>query len=96
MAETTKTFIKQVKGTSSELGELLQANKFEEAFDASQRLNNLLKSEQFEELTGKQIKESGLEDIQSELKKYWWANKEMRRFQGVLRGRGKALSELAN
>ncbi|MGT2779815.1 hypothetical protein [Streptococcus intermedius] len=55
-----------------------------------------MKSEQFDELTGKQIKESGLEDIQSELKKYWWANKEMRRFQGILRGRGKALSELAN
>ena len=29
MAETIETFIKQVKGTSSELGELLQTNKFE-------------------------------------------------------------------
>ncbi|WP_195405286.1 hypothetical protein [Streptococcus constellatus] len=96
MAETKEQFIKQVKGTSSELGELLQARKFEEAFDVAQRLNNLLKSDDLKELTGKELAETGIEEIQEELRKYWWANGEMRKFQGILKVRGEKFSDLAN
>ncbi|WP_247937793.1 hypothetical protein [Streptococcus intermedius] len=96
MAETKEQFIKQVKSVSSELGEVLQARKFEEAFDISQRLNNLLKSEDLKDLTGRELAETGIEEIQNELNTYWWANREMRKFQGILKKRGGKFLVLAN
>lgn len=96
MAETTKAFVKKIKGTSQELGELLQANKFEEAFDVANKLNNLLKSEEIDNLTGKELKETNIEGIKEQLKKYWWANGEMRKYQGLLRKYGQMFSDYAN
>lgn len=96
MAETKEQFIKQVKSVSSELGEVLQARKFEEAFDISQRLNNLLKSEDLKDLTGRELAETGIEEIQNELNTYWWGNREMRKFQGILKKRGGKFLVLAN
>lgn len=96
MAEDKKQLIKKIKGTSQEFGELLKSNKFEEAFDIANKLNALLKDDQLNDFTGRELAEVGISDMQDELKKYWWANGEMRKYQGILRKRGGRFSELAN
>ena len=88
--------LKQLKGTSQEFGELLKSNKFEEAFDIANKLNALLKDDQLNDFTGRELAEVGISEMQDELKKYWWANGEMRKYQGILRKRGGRFSELAN
>lgn len=96
MAENKKELIKKIKGTSQEFGELLQSNKFEEAFDIANKLNTFLKDDQLNDFTGRELSEVGILEMQEEMKKYWWANGEMRKFQGILRKRGSRFSELAN
>ena len=80
MAEDKKQLIKKIKGTSQEFGELLQSNKFEEAFDIANKLNTLLKDDQLNDFTGRELSEAGISDMQDELKKYWWANGETPRY----------------
>lgn len=55
-----------------------------------------MKSEEIDNLTGKELKETSIEGIKEQLKKYWWANGEMRKYQGVLRKRGQMFSDYAN
>ena len=80
MAEDKKQLIKKIKGTSQEFGELLQSNKFEEAFDIANKLNTLLKDDQLNDFTGRELSEAGISDMQDELKKYWWANAKTPRY----------------
>lgn len=96
MAETKQAFMKKFRGVVTEFGENLKADKSSEAFEMALKLKDMLKSETMETLTLKEAEQLHLDGVKTELKKYWYINGEVRKWQGALRKKGDKFLEFAN
>lgn len=94
--EEKQTEVKKLKKVVHELGENLTNNKFEEAFQLANELKTILEGEILQELTMKEANELHIEDIKTQLKRYWYNNRQMRMFAGGLRKNGATLMDLVN
>ncbi|EMC42331.1 hypothetical protein [Streptococcus mutans] len=96
MAMEEKTiYLNNVKKTTAQLGELLNAEKWKEANEISKSLNELLKA-QPDELTRGDMEHYHLDDIAGELRRFWYAYKEMCKHTGALRKKGPKFMDFAN
>lgn len=96
MATEEKTvYLNNVKKTTAQLGELLNAENWEEADELSSSLKELLKA-QPDDLTRGDMEYYHLDDIASELRKLWYCNKERKKFTGALRKKGPKFMDFAN
>ncbi|MEX2803850.1 hypothetical protein AB3329_01850 [Streptococcus sp. H31] len=92
--EEKNALTKQLKQTVSELGESLQANDFEAAYELANSLQKQVENDEFMSLTGKELADLQFEDIKKTLKRYWYNNRQMRMFQGGLRKNGATFVDL--
>lgn len=96
MAEAKQELIKKIKATTAEFGDLLKAENWDDAFEAGRKLNDLLKSEETDNLTKKEMDSLHFDEIKNQLKKYWFINGEFRKCRGALLKKGDKFLELSN
>lgn len=94
--EEKQVEVKKLKRVVHEMGENLASNKFEEAFQLANELKTILEGEILQELTMKEANELHVEDIKTQLKRYWYNNRQMRMFAGGLRKNGATMMDLVN
>lgn len=94
--EEKQAEVKKLKKVVYEMGDNLTNNKFEEAFQLANELKTILEGEILQELTMKEANELHIEDIKTQLKRYWYNNRQMRMFAGGLRKNGATLMDLVN
>lgn len=87
MSENTKTFVKKFNTTLNTLGESLKSAKFDEAYDASVTLNDLIKDEDQVASLSDKDKVRVLE-VKEILRKYSFLNREFRKYRGSLVKKG--------
>ncbi|EMB61495.1 hypothetical protein [Streptococcus mutans] len=88
---TQNTLEKKVRAVSLELGELMKAHNDKEAWTKAGELNGLLKKEE-----AKQVPETLVESLRSELRGYYYVNGEINKLHKQLYAKGNKLIELAN
>ncbi|AVM70720.1 conjugal transfer protein [Streptococcus mutans] len=88
---TQNTLEKKVRAVSLELGELMKAHNDKEAWTKAGELNGLLKKEE-----AKQVPETLVESLHSELRGYYYVNGEINKLHKQLYAKGNKLIELAN
>lgn len=93
--EERTVYLNNVKKTTTQLGELLNTEKWEEANEVSKSLNELLKA-QPDDLTRGDMERYHLDDIAVELRRFWYAYKEMRKHTGALRKKGPKFIDFAS
>lgn len=94
--EEKQAEVKKLKKVVHEMGENLTSNNFEEAFQLANDLKAILEGEILQELTMKEANELHIEDIKTQLKRYWYNNRQMRMFAGGLRKNGATMMDLVN
>lgn len=88
---TQNTLEKKVRAVSLELGELMKAHNDKEAWTKAGELNGLLKKEE-----AKQVPETLVESLRSELRGYYYVNGEINKLHKQLYAKGNKLIDLAN
>ena len=78
------------------MGDNLTNNNFEEAFQLANELKTILGGDIIQELSLKEANELNIEEIKTQLKRYWYNNRQMRMFAGGLRKNGSTLMDLVN
>ena len=76
--------------------EELKEQSWEEAFNNAMLLKDFIKDESLQDLTGRELSQYHIPDIETELKKYWYFNGEMRKAVGALRKKGQKFVDFAN
>ncbi|WP_296123875.1 hypothetical protein [uncultured Streptococcus sp.] len=94
--EQLDAVLKKIKTTSAALGEALTKEDWEEAFNNAMLLKDYVKDEALQDLTGRELSQYHIPDIETELKKYWYFNGEMRKAVGALRKKGQKFVDFAN
>lgn len=94
--EQLDAVLKKIKTTSTALGEALTSEDWEEAFNNAMLLKDYIKDESLQDLTGRELSQYNIPDIEAELKKYWYFNGEMRKAVGALRKKGQKFLDFAN
>ena len=69
--EQLDAVLKKIKTTSAALGEALTKEDWEEAFNNAMLLKDYVKDEALQDLTGRELSQYHIPDIETELKKYW-------------------------
>ena len=85
-----------MKKVVHEMGDNLTNNNFEEAFQLANELKTILEGDIIQELSLKEANELNIEEIKTQLKRYWYNNRQMRMFAGGLRKNGSTLMDLVN
>lgn len=88
---TKTTFEKKVSQVTNELGELLKKKDHREAWTKAGELNSLLKKEE-----AKDLKPDLIEQLQTELRGYYYINGEIEKANKRLYAKGSKLIELAS
>lgn len=94
--EEKQAAVKKMKNAVHNMGENLASNNFEEAFQLANDLKAILEGEIIQELSLKEANELNIEEIKTQLKRYWYNNRQMRMYAGGLRKNGATLMELVN
>lgn len=94
--EEKQAEVKKLKNVVHNMGENLASNNFEEAFQLANELKTILEGEILQDLTMKEANELHIEDIKTQLKRYWYNNRQMRMFAGGLRKNGATMMDLVN
>ena len=94
--EEKQAEVKKLKKVVHEMGESLANNKFEEAFQLANELKTTLEGDIIQELSLKEANDLHIEEIKTQLKRYWYNNRQMRMFAGGLRKNGNTLMDLVN
>lgn len=94
--EQLDAVLKKIKTTTTALGEALTKEVWEEAFNNAMLLKDYVKDEALQDLTGRELNQYHIPDIEAELKKYWYFNGEMRKAVGALRKKGQKFVDFAN
>lgn len=94
--EEKQAEVKKLKKVVYEMGDNLTNNNFEEAFQLANELKTILEGDIIQELSLKEANELNIEEIKTQLKRYWYNNRQMRMFAGGLRKNGSTLMELVN
>lgn len=94
--EEKQTEVKKLKKVVHEMGDNLTNNNFEEAFQLANELKTILEGDIIQELSLKEANELHIEDIKTQLKRYWYNNRQMRMFAGGLRKNGATMMDLVN
>ena len=94
--EEKQAEVKKLKNVVHNMGENLASNNFEEAFQLANDLKAILEGEILQELTMKEANELNIEEIKTQLKRYWYNNRQMRMFAGGLRKNGATMMDLVN
>ncbi len=94
MTVENKKIVKEIKKVALEFSENLVNRAWDAAFDSSQVLNTLLKSGELGELTGNELETLGISAIKDNLRKYFYFNGEVRKFQGAMVAKGKQIQEV--
>ena len=88
---TQNTIETKIRTISLELGELMKAHNDKEAWTKAGELNGLLKKEE-----AKQVPETLVESLRSELRGYYYVNGEINKLHKQLYAKGNKLIDLAN
>ena len=94
--EQLESVLKKIKAVTDAFGEALSTDNWEDAFQNAMQLKDLIKDEALQDLTGREMEQHNIPEIEAELKKYWYFNGEMRKCQGALRKKGQKFIEFAN
>ena len=94
--EEKQVEVKKLKKVVHEMGDNLTNNNFEEAFQLANELKTILEGDIIQELSLKEANELNIEEIKTQLKRYWYNNRQMRMFAGGLRKNGSTLMDLVN
>lgn len=94
--EEKQTEVKKLKKVVHEMGDNLTNNNFEEVFQLANELKTILEGDIIQELSLKEANELNIEEIKTQLKRYWYNNRQMRMFAGGLRKNGSTLMDLVN
>lgn len=94
--EEKQAEVKKLKKVVHEMGDNLTNNNFEEAFQLANELKATLEGDIIQELSLKEANDLHIEEIKTQLKRYWYNNRQMRMFAGGLRKNGNTLMDLAN
>lgn len=94
--EEKQAEVKKLKNVVHNMGENLASNNFEEAFQLANELKTILEGDIIQELSLKEANELNIEEIKTQLKRYWYNNRQMRMFAGGLRKNGTTLMDLVN
>ncbi|WP_431770643.1 hypothetical protein [Streptococcus gallolyticus] len=94
--EEKQAEVKKLKKVVHEMGDNLTNNNFEEAFQLANELKTILEGDIIQELSLKEANELHIEDIKTQLKRYWYNNRQMRMFAGGLRKNGATMMDLVN
>ena len=93
-AEDKKAYLNKVKKATTALGETLQGQNWEDAYQNANTLTNLLK-EQPDDLTNGEKAKANFEEIETQLEKYRYFNRQMRSAIGALKKKGDYFVEFA-
>ena len=94
--EEKQAEVKKLKKVVHEMGDNLTNNNFEEAFQLANELKTILEGDIIQELSLKEANELNIEEIKTQLKRYWYNTRQMRMFAGGLRKNGSTLMDLVN
>ncbi|MEX2785397.1 hypothetical protein AB3331_09420 [Streptococcus sp. H49] len=95
MSTEKDVYLKNVQKTAIRLGEFLNEENWEEANQVSSDLSELLKA-QPDDLTSGEMRKYHFEEMSSEIRKFWYFYKELRKSIGALRKKGDKFIDFAN